>query len=62
MREYSFIKREEEHSFQFSSKSKALKIAKQQTRETGRNHQIFLTTTYRNLVPRICWTTCLALH
>ncbi len=27
-----------------------------------RKHQVFLATTYRNLIPRICWTIILQIH
>jgi hypothetical protein len=60
--EWSMIDKSEEHDFQFSSKSSAILTAKLETIRTGREHQHFLTHTYRNLLPRLCWTICLRMH
>ena len=57
----SMIRRHEEHDWQFSSRDRAAIAARLETQATGRKHQVFLTTTYRNMQPRACWYVCLAL-
>lgn len=59
---FSMIRESEEHDFQFHNKRKAQLAANIESTRTGRTHQIFLTTTYRNLIPRVCWTVVLAMH
>ena len=59
MKSYSTITRDEERTGQFSRKTDAVEFAKMETMRTKRQHQVFLTTTYRNLIPRVCWTVCL---
>jgi len=60
-REYSMITIDEEHSFQFSSKHRAIQCARLETIHTGRKHQHILTVTYRDCIPRVCWYVCLSL-
>ena len=59
-RDYSFIDSIDERIDQFASKAKAILTARLLTQNTGRKHQIILTTTYRNLQPRLCWGIILA--
>lgn len=58
---YSFISRDQEHDYQYASKTRASQAAQIAFIVTGRPHQIFLTTTYRDLEPRICWAVVLKL-
>ena len=57
--EYSMITEEEEHDYQFSSKRRAQQSSRLLTTTTHRTHQIILTTTYRDLIPRVCWAVVL---
>ncbi len=59
--EMSMITAADEHDFQFASKQRAQLAARIETVRTGHKHQAFLTTTYRDLTPRICWYVCLSL-
>ena len=59
---YSMITKDEEHSNQFSSKERAILNAKIVTTTTSKLHSHFLTITYRNLTPRICWAVVLKRH
>lgn len=61
MRDHAMITPDEEHDFQFSSRKRADLFARLETIKTKRRHQIFLTTTYRNLQPRTAWVVVLAL-
>ena len=54
-----WLKKEEEHSWQYSSKQRALTTAKIKTIETGRAHQVFFTHTWRSLEECLCWSICL---
>jgi len=54
----SMITKDEEHDFQFSSKTKATIAANLETIRTNVKHQIFLNHTWRNLIPRLCWMIC----
>lgn len=56
------LKQSEERNFQFFNKQQAQQAARAETARTHRKHQAFLTTTYRDLIPCICWTVILALH
>lgn len=62
MTSYSMIKEDEEHDIQFHSKTKAMKVAKMESIVTHRKHQVFLATTYRDLIPRTCWTITLQMY
>lgn len=55
------LKHDEERLGQYCSKAKAIREASRLTKTTGRRHQVFLSTTYRNLEPVACWTVCLAM-
>ena len=55
------LKKEEERIGQYASKARARTRARQLTCETKRPHQIFLTHTWRDLEPVVCWTVCLAM-
>lgn len=52
--EYSFLKIGEERIGQYRNRTQASKAAKWLSR-TGVKHRIMLTTTYRDLMPRLCW-------
>lgn len=56
-----WLRPEEVRTFQWRNKKDAVSYAARQSRETGIKHQAFLTHTWRNLEPCICWTTCIAL-
>ena len=49
----------EERLGQYASKHRAIRMARLETQQTGVQHRICLTTTYRNLMPRVCWTVVL---
>jgi len=49
----------EERLGQYASKHRAVRMARLETQQTGARHRICLTTTYRNLMPRVCWTVVL---
>lgn len=52
----SMIIPDEEHGAQFSSKSKASSAAHIESQRTGVKHTHYLTSTWRGLVERLCWT------
>lgn len=56
--EYSFLKPGEERIGEYRNRTTAAKVARWTSR-TGIKHRIVLTTTYRNLVPRLCWAVVL---
>ena len=60
--EMSMIDKDEEHLGQFSSAKRALLYARMEGMRTGCKQGIILTTTYRNLIPRICWGVYLWRH
>lgn len=60
-KKYEMISKDDERVGQYSSRQRATLQANIQTAQTGMKHQIFLTTTYRNLLPMVCWTVVLAL-
>ena len=55
-KDYSFIF--DERMGQYRSRRHAADEAKRLTAKTGVAHWIKLTTTYRDLAPRICWAVC----
>ena len=52
----SMLSEAEEHGTQFSQKKKAALAARIESRRTGVKHTHYLTTTWRDLVERLCWT------
>jgi hypothetical protein len=52
---FEMIKENEEHDYQFSNQRKAGIVSNVLSTTTGRKHQVFLTTTYRNLILHMCW-------
>lgn len=59
---WTLISREEEHDMQFSGMVRAQQAARMETRRTHFKHQAFLTHTWRNLEPRLCWAVVLQMH
>jgi len=57
-----FISKDDQRIDQFTKKLDACAMAERQTKQTGRKHQAFLTTTYRDCSPKLCWTVVLQLH
>ena len=53
---YTFLTKEEERIGQFSRRKGAEDWARREHSVTGLPHRVCLTTTYRNLIPRVCWT------
>lgn len=53
---YSMIRDEEEHGTQFANKRRAQVAARLETQRTGVKHTHYLTTTWRALEERMCWT------
>ena len=53
---FTMIHDDEEHGAQFSSKRRARMAASIETQRTGIRHTHYLTTTYRQLSERMCWT------
>jgi len=56
MVKFSHINSKDERIGQYRNKSSAILAAKLETMRTGVKHMPYLTHTYRDLVPRICWT------
>lgn len=59
---WTMITRDEEHSFQYASEGRARIAAKMETSTTHRKHQIYLTHTWRDLHPRLCWAVVLQME
>jgi hypothetical protein len=53
---FTMINKTEEHGWQFSNKRAAQISARLETQRTGIKHTLYLTTTFRNLNERMCWT------
>ncbi len=53
---FCMIKNHEEHGMQFSDKRRAAIAARIETQRTRMPHTHYLTTTYRDLEERMCWT------
>lgn len=53
---YTMICDHEEHGTQFASKRRAQLAARIETQRTGVKHTHYLTTTWRALEERMCWT------
>ena len=53
---FTMITASEEHDTQVASKRRAQMIARIETQRTGIEHTHYLTTTYRQLNERMCWT------
>lgn len=52
----SMLQEREEHGSQFSRKAKAMQAARIESQRTGVRHTHYLTTTWRDLIERLCWT------
>jgi hypothetical protein len=59
MKDYSFITSKEICLGQYPNREWAEMMARIEIASTGLAHRICLTTTYRDLTPRICWTVVL---
>lgn len=55
-RTLSFISDAEEHGAQFSSKRRAAIAARIESQRSHIKHTHYLTTTWRDLTERLCWT------
>lgn len=52
---------DDERCGQYRTRAHAQSRANLETMQTHRKHQVFLTHTWRNGVPRLCWTVVLSL-
>lgn len=53
---FLWLRKDEERNNEFASKRSAQSAARIESQRTGMAHTHYLTTTYRNLEERLCWT------